>query len=196
MARPGAKEAVVAPVEVFFGAFVLMFTLVGLVRGFLRELGVTTVMILILFFLHQFDPFLEAGVARVLALGGRLTAGGDHQLIRCWLYLLVIVAAAFISYEGETLGFGGQLPRGPNKAFLGAVAGAINGYLIVGSIWFYMDKFGYPLTWLGFSADKLSKAAQAILPFLPTPFLGQPILLGQSLLLYLSMFLVIARVIR
>ncbi len=185
-----------APLEVFFGVLVFIFTLIGLVRGFLKELGVTMVMMFMLFFLNQFEPFLDTGINRVLALGTRYVATQSHNLLKCWFFIGVIIATAFISYEGETLAFGGQLAQGPQKMILGALTGTLNGYLIVGTIWFYMDKFGYPITWLGFSADKLSSLAKGILPFLPIPFLGQPILLGQSLLLYLSILLLLARVIR
>lgn len=185
-----------APIEVFFGAFVFMFMLIGLVRGFLKELGVTMVMMFMLFFLSQFEPFLNTGINRVLALGTRYVAMEDQGLLKCWFFIAVIIGTAFISYGGETLAFGGQIPPGPQKAVLGALTGLLNGYLIVGTLWFYMDKFNYPIAWLGFSADKLSGLAKGILPFLPIPFLGQPIFLGQSLLLYLSLLLLLARVIR
>jgi len=170
--------------------------LIGMARGFLKELGVTMVMMFMLFFLSQFEPFLNTGINRVLAAGTRYVALQNHDLLKCWFFISVIIATAFVSYEGETLAFGGQLMAGPQRIILGALTGALNGYLIVGTIWFYMDKFGYPITWLGFSADKLSSLAKGILPFLPIPFLGQPILLGQSLLLYLSLLLMLARVIR
>lgn len=185
-----------APIEIFFGVLVFVFTLIGLVRGFLKELGVTMVMMFMLFFLSQFEPFLDTGINRVLALGTRYAATEDHSLLKCWFFIWVIIGMAFISYEGETLAFSGQPLQGPQRMILGALTGTLNGYLIIGTIWFYMDKFNYPITWLGFSADKLSTLAKSILPFLPIPFLGQPILLGQSLLLYLSILLVLARVIR
>jgi len=79
---------------------------------------------------------------------------------------------------------------------LGLLTGMLNGYLIGGSIWFYMNKFDYPIAFLGFSAEKLSGLAREVIGFLPTNFLGQPVLLGQSLLLYLSVLLIIARVVR
>lgn len=185
-----------APVEVFFGALVFMFTLIGLVRGFLKELGVTTVMMFILFFLSQFEPYLETGITRALAVGSQYVALSNRDLVKCWVFLLTIVGAAFVSYEGETLGFGGQPPRGPQRVVLGGVTGMLNGYLIVGAIWYYMHKFNYPIAWLGFSSERLSPLARGLLPFLPIPFLGQPVLFGMSLLLYLSLLLILARVIR
>lgn len=185
-----------APIEVFFGIMVFVFALVGLVRGFLRELGVTTVMIFLLFFLSRFEPYLDTGLVKAMDLGSRFLPVEDHDLAKCWLFVSVIVSMAFISYQGETLAFGGEPPHGYQGVLLGLVTGTLNGYLIAGSIWFYMDKFTYPIKWMGFSAEKLSTFAQSMTAFLPISFLGEPVLFGQSLLLYLSGLLLIARIIR
>ncbi len=183
-----------APIEVFFGAIVLIFALIGLARGFLRELGVTTVLMFLLFFLSRFEPQLDKGMVRIM--GANLLPAGDKDLWQCVLFVFVIAAAAFVSYQGETLSFGGQAPRGGQAVLLGLVTGLLNGYLIAGSIWFYMHKFGYPIAFMGFSGATLSGFAQGLVDYLPLTFLGQPVLLGQSLLLYLSGLLIMARVIR
>jgi hypothetical protein len=185
-----------APIEVFFGVLVAFFGIIGLVRGFLKELGVTMVMVFLLFFLSRFEPYLHSGVAKVMSVGGRLLPTQDKNLLECWIFVLVLIGTAFISYEGETLAFGGQPPRGTPGIAVGALTGLFNGYLIAGSLWYYMDKFNYPIAFLGFTAERLSAAATTLIPFLPIAFLGQPILLGQSFLLYLCAVLFLARVIR
>lgn len=183
-----------APIEVFFGAIVLIFALIGVARGFLRELGVTTVLMFLLFFLSRFEPQLDKGMVKIMS--ANLLPAGEKELWQCVLFVFVIAAAAFVSYQGETLAFGGQAPRGAQAVVLGLVTGLLNGYLIAGSIWFYMHKFGYPIAFMGFSAATLSGFAQGLIDYLPLTFLGQPVLLGQSLLLYLSGLLIMARVIR
>lgn len=183
-----------APIEVFFGAIVLIFALIGLARGFLRELGVTTVMMFLLFFLSRFEPQLDKGMVRVMS--ANLVTAADTGLVQCAVFVFVIVAAAFVSYQGETMSFGGQPPRGAQAVLLGLVTGLLNGYLIAGAIWFYMHKFDYPIAFMGFSAATLSGFARGLIEYLPLTFLGQPVLLGQSLLLYLSGLLIMARVIR
>jgi uncharacterized membrane protein required for colicin V production len=187
-------EGSVAPIEVVFGMIVFMFGLVGLVRGFLRELGVTLAMVLLLFFLSRFEPQLDQGMVRLAALGSRILP--ERELLPFLVLLFVIVGVAFVSYQGETLAYRGQGLRGAPGALLGALVGLVNGYLIGGSIWYYMDKFHYPLTFLGFSSFGLSSFAQGMLRFLPNEYLGQPALLGQSLLLYLAIILFVARIIR
>ncbi|MCE5259028.1 MAG: hypothetical protein LLG44_08230 [Chloroflexi bacterium] len=177
------------PVEVVFGIMVLIFTLIGFARGFLKELGVTAMAIWTLFVLSLLGPLVE----RMLG-GGELSASRAQWL--CAGYLLIIVGGALISYHGETLAFGGVPPRGMTGAVLGTMMGLVNGYLIAGSLWYYMARFNYPIRALGFTAEGLSPAAMAIQPYLPPALLGQPVLLGQSLLLYLSILLIVARVIR
>ncbi len=184
------------PIEVFFSALVFVFALIGLVRGFLRELGVTTIMMFLLFFLSRFEPELDRGLVKVMDAGGGFMSGSDENLIQCGIFTFVIIGSAFVSYEGETLAFGGRVRNGTQSVILGLLTGTLNGYLIAGSLWYYMDRFGYPLELLGFSVENLSAIAQKMLEFLPMTFLGRPVLFGQSLLLYLSALLLLARVIR
>ena len=184
------------PIEVFFGALVIMFGLVGLVRGFLRELGVTMVMVFVLFFLGLVDPVVSKGMERLLKLLGAEASADKMALYTCWVLLAAIIIAAFISYQGETLSFAGSNPPGATGIVLGLMLGLVNGYLVAGSLWYFMDKFSYPITWLGFTTERLSPLASKIVPLLPSSFLGQEVLLGQSMLLYLSIILLIFKVIR
>ena len=70
-----------APIEVFFGAIVLIFALIGLVRGFLRELGVTTVMMFLLFFLSRFETQIDKGIVRVMGVNA-LQADDLERLVQ------------------------------------------------------------------------------------------------------------------
>lgn len=185
-----------APIEVLFGIVVFIFALIGLVRGFLRELGVTVVLVFLLFFLSRFEERLDTGLVKALEVGGRFASTASPDLLMCWLFIFVTVAAAFVSYQGETLSFGGQAPRGSQGIVLGFLTGSLNGYLTAGTVWFYMHKYHYPIRWLGFSEATLSSLGKAMIDFLPIPFLGQPVLFGQSLLLYLCALLLLSRVIR
>lgn len=185
-----------APIEVVFGIIVLIFACIGLGRGFLKELGTTTVMMVLLFFLSRFDPYLDRGMTRGIAALSSSATGQDVLLVKCLLLVFVVAGAAFTSYHGETLAFGGVPPRGVQGVALGLLTGSLNGYLIGGSIWYFMDKFGYPIGVLGFSPELLSATARRVIEYLPLNFLAQPVLLGESLLLYLSAMLVIARVAR
>ena len=54
---------------------------------------------------------------------------------------LFLALVTFISYEGVTLVF----PIKSTSWFLGLGIGLINGYLFAGSMWYYLQKAGWPL---------------------------------------------------
>ncbi|NLD42081.1 MAG: hypothetical protein GX657_01160 [Chloroflexi bacterium] len=185
-----------APIEVVFGIVVFVFALIGLGRGFLREMGATTVLVLVLFFLSRFDGYLDRGMLKGITLIDSTVTTEQARQVQCWVLLFIIVGVTFLSYHGETLAFPGHLNEGVQSVLLGLLGGTLNGYLVAGSIWYYMDKFGYPIRWLGFAPEQFSDAAHTAIQYLPLNFLGQPAVLGESLLLYLSVFLILVRVIR
>jgi len=191
------------PIEVYFFTAVFVFVLIALVRGFLKELGVTTVMVVALFLLAQFRSILDAMIQKAMTVGvvQRVvpeSAQGDP--IRAVVYILFIIFAAFISYHGETLAFTGKSPKGGEGIFLTAMIGSANGYLIAGSIWYYLHEHGYPFAFMHMKADDLSELAKNMVPYLPIPLLGQELMEGvvpgQTPLLYLMIILILLRVIR
>lgn len=185
-----------APIEILFGVLVFVFALIGLARGFLRELGVTLVLMFLLYFLTRFEPLLTTGLARAVSMSEVVVTMRSENELKAWIYLFIIIAATFVAYEGETLAFGGQPLRGTQAIMMGLLTGTLNGYLVAGTIWFYLDRFGYPIQFLGFRTAEISPIAQSMIRFLPITFLGTPAILGQSLLLYLTGLLFLARVIR
>ena len=179
-----------APIEILFGALLLVFAVIGLVRGFLRELGVTTVMMVVLLALHLLEPLLEQGLARMLEYIGGCDAVGSRG-DRANLVLLSCGArrSVHIRTPVRRWPFGARDLGGVLGLVLGLLTGAINGYLIVGSLWYYLDRWDYALGFLGMTKEGLSATAQNAIQYLPLNLLGQPLLLGQSWLLYLALLL-------
>jgi len=191
------------PIEVYFFTAVFVFMLIALVRGFLKELGVTTVMVAALFLLLQFGNILEATVRKAMAMGmvqKVVPEPMQGDAIYAAVYTLFIIFAAYISYQGETLAFGGKAPKGGQGILLSALVGVVNGYLIAGSIWYYLDKYHYPFTFMRVNAEGLSGVAKGMLDYLPIPLLGQELMPGvvpgQTPLLYLMVILILLRVVR
>ncbi|MGI6367857.1 MAG: hypothetical protein ACOX2L_05770 [Anaerolineae bacterium] len=185
-----------APIEVLFGALILVFALIGVVRGVHRELGVTTVLITVLLVLSVLGPFLEQGIGRLVPA----TAGPSEMIaentVQTWFFIVAVMVAAFVAYASESIAFRGERSGGVLGLILGALIGAVNGYLIGGSVWYYLDRWHYAIGWLGMSPQGLSATARSILTYLPLRLLAQPVLLGQSWLLLLALGLVVAWVIR
>ena len=130
------------PIEVLWGILIVVFMLVGLVRGFLKELGVTTILIVLLFGFDRLIPFLESfinsgGLASigVAPLNAPDPAAARSTQTLLWALLsLITVAVVFISYQGETLTYECTKPRFPVGALLSVLIGFINGYLIAGTL--------------------------------------------------------------
>ncbi len=174
------------PVEYVWIGTVLIFMFIGMVRGFLKELGVTTVMVVLLFGLSRLEGQLEQ-VGTMVAT--RLPAGDTTEgLVLLILYTVIIILVAFISYQGETLAFEGSA-GGVRGFFFGALTGAINGYLIAGTVWHYASQYSAVLQKMGLIQGELSGFAGQLLNFMPPKLLG-------PFLPFLVVFMILLRVIR
>ena len=133
--------AVVLGLSIFEGV-------VGMVRGFLRELGVTLVLVATLFGLDLLIPVLEGfinnGGLQFLGLG-KTTDSHTTQVVLALLFTIIMLAAAFVSYQGETLTYEGTAPKGILGFLLGFLIGLVNGYLLFGTIWWIWAHYHYPL---------------------------------------------------
>jgi len=174
-------------IEIIWGLLVILFGFIGLVRGFLRELGVTTALLIVLFAFDRWGERVVDYILKGLSMAGVSSTGEPGEsAVRASVYIFLTILATFASYHGETLAFQGTRLRGAFGTFLSLLIGLINGYLVVGTIWFYLHKFGYPL---GLVSEPLSPVAQELVKVLPmtvlVPFLP-----------FLAVFMVIIRVIR
>lgn len=171
------------PVELVFFVIVIIFGVIGIVRGYLKELGVTTVMVVMLFGVTTF----ESRLSPILTKAATKVAPNEVASIQAAFWIAAVAFAAFISYQGQTLAFEGTQPKGALATALNLMSGLVNGYLIAGSIWYYLHRLGYPV--LGIKPENLSSLAQAMVPLLPPRLLA-------PYLIYLVLFLVIMRVVK
>jgi hypothetical protein len=127
----------VGPVEVVFLVMVAIFIVIGIVRGFPRELGVTTMLLIALFVLEFFFERYLTSIDKALAIATGQEAVSSAQ---AWLYVIILLVVTFISYQGQTLIY----PGTGGKLFFDAGVGLLNGYLLAGSIWYYLAAAGWP----------------------------------------------------
>ena len=64
-------------------------------------------------------------------------------------YLVIFVITVFAGYAGRVITFSGREWPMPQGTVLSCLVGAINGYLISGSLWYYQHIYGYPLSSIG-----------------------------------------------
>jgi hypothetical protein len=149
-----------------FWMYVILFGIIGGFRGWAKELLVIFSVLLAI----AIDTVLISYVAAVqpiLTSGPGLTQFG----IRAGLLLTL----TFFGYQSPNLpGFAsGKFAREKLQDFmLGVALGLVNGYFIAGSIWFYMEKAGYPLPYVTPLTDPAVTANY--MKYMPPALLGIP----------------------
>ena len=161
--------------DVIFWLFILLFGIVGMMRGWAKELLVTFAVILTLFIitvLEKYVPFLTKMVMDAAA------GTGDPQTV-FWLRSILLMALSFFGYQTPNiprLAGSGRFARDRlQDSLLGLFLGAVNGYLVWGSLWFFLDQARYPFPEI--IRPELTESARVLITFLPPNWLlGVPVI--------------------
>jgi len=124
--------------SVLFWIFVIIFAFIGILRGWARELLVTLSGVIALFLLALIERYIPA-----------ITSPMDATSL-FWFRTIVLLGLA---------GFGYLSPKLPplainvklsyeslQNSILGMIVGGFNAYLVIGSLWHFLDKAGYPFS--------------------------------------------------
>jgi uncharacterized membrane protein required for colicin V production len=154
---------------VVFWMYVILFAVIGGMRGWARELLVAFSVILALTFstlLENYLPFI------------RDVLKPDSPVLYFWLRCLIIVFLVIFGYQTPNIPrFAAKMNREKiQDVLLGLFIGALNGYLIVGTIWFYLHEAGYPFKVIAApeAGSQIEKVALALLQYMPPKILGIP----------------------
>lgn len=155
--------------DVIFWLFIILFGMVGLMRGWAKELLVTFSVILALFIitvLEKYIPFLTKMVMDANS------PGGDPGSV-FWLRTALLMVLTFFGYQTPNiprLAGSGRFARDRlQDSLLGLFLGAVNGYLVWGSFWYFLDQAHYPFP--GIISSALTPSAKALISFLPPNWL-------------------------
>jgi len=155
--------------DVLFWLFIILFGIIGLMRGWAKEMMVTFSVVLALFIitvLETYVPFVTK-----IAMDAQ-QPGSDTQSI-FWLRTTLLVALTFFGFQTPNipkLAGSGRFARDRlQDALLGLFLGAVNGYLVWGTLWYFLDHAGYPFP--GIISPELTESAQALISFLPPNWL-------------------------
>jgi hypothetical protein len=89
-----------------------------------------------------------------------------------------VIVLVFFGYQTVSLPrFAGKAAREKlQDSLLGFVLGAINGYLVVGTIWFYLHQAAYPFPYFEppNEATEMGRAALNLIQSMPPRLLGEP----------------------
>ena len=156
--------------NVLFWIFVVLFGLIGLMRGWAKEILVSFAVILGLFIITVIERY-----------GGFLTnllnAPGTGLF---WMRFFILTALVFFGYQGPNIPKLAQTNKFAREklqdSLLGLFIGALNGYLIFGTIWYFMENAGYPFPKIIASpvGTPFQEASQVLINILPPTWLGTP----------------------
>lgn len=158
-------------INVLFWMYVFMFGIIGSMHGWAKELLVTFSVILAIFIitvLERFIPFVR----------DTLSVGNGAGLF--WLRVSIVAALVFFGYQTPNLPkFSGSnrfVRERLQDTLLGLFLGAVNGFLIFGTIWFFLNEAKYPFSIITapIPGSSVAAATKLILPFLPPFWLGSP----------------------
>ena len=151
-----------------FWMYVFIFAFIGAMRGWVKELLVSFSAITAL----AVNLLLEKYIPLV-----KMLDPASSSLF--WIRTLILMTLVYFGYQTVV-----SIPRLASKAtrdrlqdtLFGAVLGGFNGYLVAGSILYYLHMAGYPYP------DVLSRptdpavvaAVDAMLKYMPPRFLGEP----------------------
>jgi hypothetical protein len=158
-------------IQVIFWLLVLIFAIIGAIRGWASEVLVTFCSVLGIFILFILENF--AGFAKEGELFTNPTA-------HFWLQTIVFVGLVFLGYQAPNLPALAGHVRFINKSLIdhlaGLLMGAVNGFFIFGSLWFFLDAAGYPFSIITGpeAGTEIGDAAINLLAYLPPQWLVSP----------------------
>jgi hypothetical protein len=170
------------PVDIFFLILVAIWGAIGIVRGYHKELGVTLLLFIGLFSLLFLDAEAGSKVDKLL----EFIAGpdpGKQAAVAALFACGFLIFVTFIAYQGEILRF----PGSTNNSFLSWSVGLLNGYLLAGSLWYYLSQAQWPLNVVQPPYSQLYTAIYTVLP---------PAIFKWPYLIALIVIMIILRVIK
>jgi uncharacterized membrane protein required for colicin V production len=135
--------------QIMFWAFVLFFTVVGYLRGWQREVLALTGLVASLAALSQFGYEMVTALSTILGGTDPLELVDYFALRRqqFWVQAIFHSSIAFFSYQvvarlaNQALGgrLGERVRANLERKIVGAMIGALNGYLFVGGLWGFLE---------------------------------------------------------
>jgi uncharacterized membrane protein required for colicin V production len=166
-----------------FWLLVVLFGLIGMMRGWAKELLVSFSVVLAL----AFNSLLQ----RYIPLVNSLPQDGTPIF---WIRIVIVMTLVFFGYQTVALPrFAGKAAREKlQDSLLGFVLGALNGYLVVGTIWFYLHQANYPFEYIAapVKGTPMGDAALTLIPLLAPRLLGEPAIYFAVMLCFIFVLVV------
>ncbi|HLF89918.1 MAG TPA: hypothetical protein VI451_13290 [Anaerolineales bacterium] len=161
----------------FFWVFVFVFAVIGAMRGWAQELLVAFSVILGLFIITVLGL---VPVVRDMVGIGFVNANGNPVPIAAtafWIRAAIIIALTFFGYQSPQIA-SGKIKTATKRSerlqdtVLGIIVGGVNGYLSVGTLWFFLIEADYFLSFVSPPQGETLASAQQIINLLPPMLLN------------------------
>lgn len=153
-----------------FWMYVVLFSIIGAMRGWAKELLVSFSVILALTFitlLQNYIPFIRDVVTQ-------------NSTDMFWTRSIILFVLVFFGYQTPNIQkIADKFTRERfQDSLLGIFLGGINGYLIAGSLWFFLYEANYPFLMISdpikTGVPQIVDAANKIIAYLPPSILSVP----------------------
>ena len=159
--------------DVLFYIFILLFAVIGSMRGWAKEVLVTFSILLAMFLTIVLEAFVPI-------IRDNLAAYSVDAIF--WMRIVILGGLVVFGYQSPNLPRLAESNRFAKERFqdliLGFFMGAVNGYLIWGTVWYYLNQSNYPLGIIipPVPGTEIGAVTEMMMPYMPPAWLGTPII--------------------
>lgn len=153
-----------------FWTYIMLFSAIGAFRGWAKEILVMFSLIVAMYINIIVTTYVEDVGVYLLTM-----PAANRFAIRAVLF----IALALFGYQSPVIssGLGAKARREKfQDLLLGAGFGALNGYLLVGTLWFYLAEANYPISGITPPDPILNPEVIEFMGKLPPELLGIPLI--------------------
>jgi hypothetical protein len=170
----------------FFYFLASIFAVIGAMRGWTRELLVTFSVVVAIFIINVVERYLPS------ITNAFLQTGLEGQF---WFRTFIVVILVFFGYQTPNLArFAGNrfMRERFQDSLTGLFLGALNGYLIVGTLWYFLALAEYPFSDIipPERGSELEESVLRLLEVMPPTWLEPPIIYFAVALAFLFVIVV------
>lgn len=157
--------------NVIFYMFIILFALIGAMRGWAKEVLVNFSVVLALAFISVIEtliPFLAPFIT-------------SNPVVQFYLRIAIVIVIVFFGYQSPRftrLAKAAERRDRIQDILLGFILGAVSGYMVIGTIWSFAQAAGYPLItdYVILPSNQVpgGDASLRLIKLLPPVWLGKP----------------------
>jgi hypothetical protein len=167
-------------IALFFYVNLIVFAVIGAMRGWAREILVAFSLVLSIFIFSIFVEFQDIfkSIPVIGSLAKFMSGKGEGVF---YVRMVIVILALIFGYQSPSLP---MLQKGKGKlsggkitdSMLGFFVGALNGFFFLGTIWYYMHISDYPIDAFAKpkASDPMGPAALQLLELLPPVWMTSP----------------------